>query len=155
MRGPLHDIKDKGVIVKKGVIDTNIRSIRPLEKMIPEIKHYLTDLSRYAQIERDPLPYIPNRFYPDTKDPIPPSLPKAYRDSNTLGHYCNNCKFKTEDLICTKWEAKILKGWLCNAWIYKNPEVIDPSTTNTNTTTGGSGGSTGGSGGSTGGSGGY
>lgn len=45
--GPLYDVKENGILLKGGVIDSNLRSIQQAQKQMPGIRDYLTDLTLY------------------------------------------------------------------------------------------------------------
>ena len=45
--GPLYDVKENGILMQGGVIDSNLRSINEARKLIPGIENYLTDLTLY------------------------------------------------------------------------------------------------------------
>ena len=45
--GPLYDVKENGVLMQGGVIDSNLRSINEARKLIPGIENYLVDLTLY------------------------------------------------------------------------------------------------------------
>lgn len=45
--GPLYDVKENGILIKGGVIDSNLRSIDQAQKTMPSIRDYLTDLTLY------------------------------------------------------------------------------------------------------------
>ena len=45
--GPLYDVKENGILIKGGVIDSNLRSINQAQKTMPSIRDYLTDLTLY------------------------------------------------------------------------------------------------------------
>ena len=45
--GPLYDVKENGILMQGGVIDSNLRSINEARKLIPGIENYLTDLILY------------------------------------------------------------------------------------------------------------
>ena len=48
--GPLYDVKQNGVLVKGGIVDSNLRSIQEANKTMPGIINYLYDLTLYAKI---------------------------------------------------------------------------------------------------------
>ena len=45
--GPLYDVKENDILIKGGVIDSNLRSIDQAQKTMPSIRDYLTDLTLY------------------------------------------------------------------------------------------------------------
>ena len=45
--GPLYDVKENDILMKGGVIDSNLRSIDQAQKNMPGIRDYLTDLTLY------------------------------------------------------------------------------------------------------------
>ena len=45
--GPLYDVKENGILLQGGVIDSNLRSIQQTQKIIPGIERYFTDLTLY------------------------------------------------------------------------------------------------------------
>jgi hypothetical protein len=45
--GPLYDVKENDILMKGGVIDSNLRSINQAQKTMPGIRDYLTDLTLY------------------------------------------------------------------------------------------------------------
>ncbi len=45
--GPLYDVKENGILMQGGVIDSNLRSISEARKLIPGIENYLTNLTLY------------------------------------------------------------------------------------------------------------
>jgi len=45
--GPLYDVKENGVLMQGGVIDSNLRSINEARKIIPDVQKYFTDLMLY------------------------------------------------------------------------------------------------------------
>jgi hypothetical protein len=45
--GPLYDVKENGILMKGGVIDSNLRSIDQAQKTMPGIRDYLKDLTLY------------------------------------------------------------------------------------------------------------
>lgn len=45
--GPLYDVKENGILMQGGVIDSNLRSINEAKKLIPGIENYLVDLTLY------------------------------------------------------------------------------------------------------------
>ena len=45
--GPLYDVKENDILMKGGVIDSNLRSINQAQKTMPSIRDYLTDLTLY------------------------------------------------------------------------------------------------------------
>ena len=45
--GPLYDVKENGVLLQGGVIDSNLRSIQQTQKIIPGIEKYFIDLTLY------------------------------------------------------------------------------------------------------------
>jgi hypothetical protein len=45
--GPLYDVKENGILMQGGVIDSNLRSINEARKLIPGIEDYLTNLTLY------------------------------------------------------------------------------------------------------------
>jgi hypothetical protein len=48
--GPLYDVKQNGVLVKGGIVDSNLRSIQEANKTMPGIINYLNNLVLYAEI---------------------------------------------------------------------------------------------------------
>lgn len=45
--GPLYDVKENGVLIQGGVIDSNLRSINTASNKISQISSYLNDLTLY------------------------------------------------------------------------------------------------------------
>jgi hypothetical protein len=43
----LYDVKENGILIKGGVIDSNLRSIDQAQKTMPSIRDYLKDLTLY------------------------------------------------------------------------------------------------------------
>jgi hypothetical protein len=43
----LYDVKENGILMQGGVIDSNLRSINEARKLISGIENYLTDLTLY------------------------------------------------------------------------------------------------------------
>jgi hypothetical protein len=48
--GPLYDVKQNSVLVKGGIVDSNLRSIQEANKTMPGIANYLNNLTLYAII---------------------------------------------------------------------------------------------------------
>lgn len=156
-----HLISNTGVITRKGVSEQNLIAIQKFKKTIPELKHYLTNVTRHARIEKATLPYITDRYY-FGGDPIPVTLPKSYKKQHLQGRWCGNCAHFNVGNICHVWEAKVMGNHWCKSWKMKggsnaatSPNTVNTQTTQTNQSSTNTGGGSGGSGGSSGGSGGY
>jgi len=65
------------------------------------------------------------RTYPDGSI-IPASLPAAYKRANNKSQYCGNCVYWVGN-YCTRWEARVKAGYVCNSWQPKQAMSVAPS----------------------------
>ena len=103
------------------VVNINQNIITIKEKEFPFISELFVLLDEHKK-KRKQSHNIKGRTYNDG-EVIASSLPPAYKKSEVLDQYCNNCIFN-KNQYCTKWEAIIRTAYWCKAW--KPIEIMDP-----------------------------